>query len=216
MPAEVVLGSAVDLRRPLLARRSEDRRLSLRFSSSWASRMASSMELVMEKRSAVASSVAMFPVYAPDRVLRSGTGWRMVTLALEILRTMEGCMGVRSAATWVGSAPFARDDGSVVVVLVVVASGDVLTGGRLTRATISESRLGSRFAFALMSWRRRDAEEAECCKVCLSCNARLSWVACPTAATFSPPTLDFVFERLAATTGGEKAGSASDVGSTRW
>jgi hypothetical protein len=51
--------------------------------------MASSIELVVDRRSAVASSWAMLPTYAPDRVFRSGTGWRTVKRVLsDVVRMM--------------------------------------------------------------------------------------------------------------------------------
>src|SRR6478609_5150472 len=59
-----------------LAARMEERLLSDRFNSVCKSRIASSMELVIDSRSAVASSCAMLPTYAPDRAweVMSGVG----------------------------------------------------------------------------------------------------------------------------------------------
>jgi hypothetical protein len=51
--------------------------LSLLFSSLCRSRMASSMELVIDNLSAVASSWAMFPAADPERINLSGTTWLM-------------------------------------------------------------------------------------------------------------------------------------------
>lgn len=59
----------------ILAARTDDRRLSLRFNSPCNSRIASPIELVpVESLSAVASSRAMFPIGAPERMDGSGKG----------------------------------------------------------------------------------------------------------------------------------------------
>jgi hypothetical protein len=64
----------------------DDRRLSLRFCSSWRSLIASSIEEVMLNCSAVFSKCSIFPVYAPCSTWRSGVGCRS-TLRPEAVRT---------------------------------------------------------------------------------------------------------------------------------
>lgn len=76
----------------ILAARMDERRLSLRLSSLWASLIASSMLLVMDKRSAVASRAAMLLVYEPERALISGAGCRRTELD-EAVRMMAGDAG---------------------------------------------------------------------------------------------------------------------------
>jgi hypothetical protein len=73
---------------PTLAARIEDLRLSLRFCSSCKSRMASSIDEVMDNFSAVASSCAILLVCELDRVLTPGEGWTRVTLFVEAVRRM--------------------------------------------------------------------------------------------------------------------------------
>lgn len=67
----------------------DERRLSVRLSSLWASLIASSMLLVMDRRSAVASRAAMLLVYEPERALISGAGCRRTELD-EAVRMMAG------------------------------------------------------------------------------------------------------------------------------
>src|SRR6478735_3553353 len=74
-----------------LAARMEERLLSDRFNSVCKSRIASSIELVIDNRSAVASSCAMFPTYAPDRAweVMSGVGcWILSEGESGAVRTM--------------------------------------------------------------------------------------------------------------------------------
>ena len=86
----------------LLARRMDDRRLSLRLSSLCSSRMAFSMELVMDRRSADASRAAMLPRKAPDldRLFWSGVGWLSARLAAGDVRTMGLWGESETRASW--------------------------------------------------------------------------------------------------------------------
>lgn len=77
-----------------LADKIDDRLLSLRFSCWSSSRMASSIELVIDKRSAEASSWAMLPAKIPEHTFASGVGWRRGSFPCEeVVRTMTGCCG---------------------------------------------------------------------------------------------------------------------------
>jgi hypothetical protein len=100
----------------------EDRRLSFRFCSACNSRIASSIEEVMLRRSAVRSRFVMFDVYAPCKTWRSGVGWRRARLRPDAVRRMGfGDLGKEVV------------DRGEVLVFVSAAVAEVATLGRVGR-----------------------------------------------------------------------------------